>query len=299
MPTREFHILQLGAGVQSTWLYLAFIGYITAPFELPKLDVAIWADTGDEPGAEARDRGVPDTPGSVYAHLDWLRSLRGTTILGGSAGVISKDLASGVNSTGQRFVSIPAFTTDGTKVGKAKRQCTKEYKLEVIGKVLRQEFLGLKKGRSPSKGTVVHSYIGLSFDEGGRVARNKRQQSPQYIRKHFPLWENFITRARCADDLARCVPHVVSRSACVQCPFHTDDEWLNIKSVPLDWERAVRIDNSMREEGVVFNRNLRQQFFLHRSCKPLVQIDLKPSDDPRARQTTLNFAGECLGMCGV
>jgi hypothetical protein len=50
------HILNLGAGVQSTTLYL-----MGCRGEI-HVDVAIFADTGDEPKA-------------VYAHLEWLKSL--------------------------------------------------------------------------------------------------------------------------------------------------------------------------------------------------------------------------------
>jgi hypothetical protein len=307
---REVHVLNLGAGVQSSWLYLAFMGLIKAPFELPRLDVAIWSDTGDEPGAEARERGLPDTPGSVYAHLDWLRSLNGPTILGGTKGVISQDLARGENSTGQRFASIPAFTKDSKgKVGKVKRQCTKEYKLEVIGRTLRRDFLGLPKGRSP-KGVIVHQYIGLSFDEGGRVARQRKIKKPKYLITHFPLWENRVTRAHCRIDLTVVAPHRVPRSACVQCPFHDDDEWQRIKEVPLDWERAVRCDESLRIPGNIVNRNMEAKMYLHRSCQPLVQIDFAALKAEKERgmderekllsaQGNLNFAEECLGMCGV
>ena len=307
---QDVHVLNLGAGVQSSWLYLAFMGIIEAPFELPKLDVAIWSDTGDEPGAEARELGLPDTPGSVYAHLDWLRSLNGPPILTGQKGVISKDLARGDGGHGNRLASIPAFTQDlKGKIGKVKRQCTKEYKLEVIGKVLRRDFLGLPKGRSP-KGVTVHQYIGLSFDEGGRVARQRKIKKPNYLVTHFPLWENMITRAQCRIDLAVVVPHRVPRSACVQCPFHDDDEWQRIKAEPLDWQRAVRADESLRVPGNIVNRNMDAKMYLHRSCQPLVQIDFAALKAEKERdmgerekilaaQGNLNFAEECLGMCGV
>ena len=58
---REFHILNLGAGVQSTTLYL-----MACRGEF-RCDVAIFADTGDEPKA-------------VYEHLEWLKSLEGDII---------------------------------------------------------------------------------------------------------------------------------------------------------------------------------------------------------------------------
>jgi hypothetical protein len=295
----ELHVLNLGAGVQSTFLYLAFMrGF----FDLPKLDAAIFADTGDEPGAEARELGLPDTPGSVYAHVDWLKSLGGPPIFGGSVGVLSEHLRDGHLShraTKARFAAIPAFTTDGESKGRTKRQCSKEYKIEVIGKVLRREILGLAPGRSP-KGMIVHQYIGFSLDEAGRAARLKKIPCPKYIRRHFPLVEKFITRMQIVSWLQREYPeHHVPRSACVECPFHSDDEWLRIKSVPLDWARAVRVDESLRTTGSVANRDMTQTMYLHRSMQPLVQIDFKPSTDERSKQSNINFAPECMGVCGI
>jgi hypothetical protein len=55
---KELHILNLGAGVQSTTLYLMFMRRVLQP----QIDYAIFADTGEEP-----------TP--VYRHLEWLQSL--------------------------------------------------------------------------------------------------------------------------------------------------------------------------------------------------------------------------------
>lgn len=291
----EYHILNLGAGVQSTFLYLAFMRGLLG---LPKLDAAIFADTGDEPGAEARELGLPDTPGSVYAHLDWLRSLGGPPILVGSAGVLSEHLKNGTNSTSQRFAAIPAYTTDGESKGRTKRQCSKEYKIEVIGKVLRRQFLGLAPGRSP-KGVLVHQYIGFSFDEAGRMGRLLKRPCPKYTRRHFPLVENFVTRANCSGWLVGEVPHEVPRSACVECPFHSDDEWLRIQPVPLDWQRATRVDASLRTTGSVANRTMNQTMYLHRNMQPLVQIEFKASTDERAKQSNINFAPECMGVCGL
>lgn len=55
---REFHVLNLGAGVQSTCLFLL----AREPDADLRFDVAVFADTGEEPAA-------------VYKHLDYLRSL--------------------------------------------------------------------------------------------------------------------------------------------------------------------------------------------------------------------------------
>jgi hypothetical protein len=111
--TRTYHILNLGAGVQSTALYLMFS---VGEFD-EMLDYAIFSDTQEEPQG-------------VYNHLEWLRSLGGPPILIDSAGKLGDDLVHGRNSTGQRFASIPAFTsaTPGQSGGMLRRQCTAEYK---------------------------------------------------------------------------------------------------------------------------------------------------------------------------
>ena len=62
----EHHFLNLGAGVQSTALYLMSIDGDEP--EVPKFDAAIFADTQEEPG-------------EVYRHLEWLEAQRGPTII--------------------------------------------------------------------------------------------------------------------------------------------------------------------------------------------------------------------------
>jgi len=111
----------------------------------------------------------------------------------------------------------------------------------------------------------------------------------------------FFTRANCQQWLALHgqVPHEVPRSACVFCPYHRDAEWLRIKSNPADWARAVEIDEALRTSGSVANRKTEQVMYLHESCRPLVQIEFKISKDPRAAQSNINFAAECMGVCGV
>lgn len=284
---RPLCILSLGAGVQSTALYLMFLRG-----EMPvKLDAAIFADTQEEPKA-------------VYEHLEWLKSLNGPPILIGTAGKLGDALIRGRNSTGGRFASIPAFTTAdaGKTVGITRRQCSKEYKTEVIGKVLRQEVLGLKPGQHVPRGVLVHQNIGISLDEAGRAMRMERNvPPPKYIKRCFPLIDALITRSQCKTYLADKVPHETPRSACTFCPYHDDYEWHRLKREDrMGWARAVEIDTALRTAGAVANRQMDQVMFLHRSCKPLdlVQLDPKPPQS-RMVQLPMNFAGECEGMCGL
>lgn len=310
---KELHVLNLGVGVQSTTLYLMAC---RGDF---RLDYAIFSDTGDEPT-------------EVYKHLAYLQSLNGIPILVRSKGRLSADLMRGENSTSHRFASIPAFTrgpSEDDDVGRTRRQCSKEYKIEVIEKTIRQELLGLKPKQRIPKDVKVVQYIGISLDEAGRAQRMmaprlvKAKTVPErttkagkiipakFIPTHwekprhlgvirFPLIEKFMTRTNCKTWLLESgnLPHECPRSACVFCPFHDDEEWLGIKAVPEDWDLAVSVDESLRVKGNILNRNMDSEMFLHRSCLPLVQIEFKPKDKDE-RQASIPFWRECMGVCGI
>ena len=289
---RDVHVLNLGAGVQSTTLYL-----LSMEGRIQKFDCAIFADTQDETA-------------ETYGHLEWLRSLPcDIPILVRTKGCLSADLARGENSTHQRFATIPAFTSpaegDTRRKGQMRRQCTKEYKIEVIERTIRREVLGLAPGRPVPKGVTVHQYIGISWDERSRAAdiefrRFRKNGKPRRgWTCHFPLlamngeaapgW----TREYCEKVyLPEHVPHAVPRSACKQCPFHSDAEWNHLKQHPKEWADIVQIDRELREPGRIVNRNLDQKLYLHDSCRPIDQVDFE-------RHGQLGFAMECEGGCGL
>ena len=252
----------------------------------PQIDAAIFADTQEEPRA-------------VYEHLAWLQSLNGPPILTGTKGKLGDDLA---NGTGERAASIPAFTKgDGANGhGQILRQCSKEYKTQVIGQVLRRQGLGLEPGRRVAKGTVIYQYFGISADEAGRAKRIRERVESSTYRVRFPLLELFMTRADCVRYLADKVPHETPRSACVFCPYHSDQEWHRIKTTdPSGWARAVELDRAMRLPGWAGNRQMERAMYLHRSCQPLelVQLDTRPK--AKDLQLAMSFWAECEGVCGV
>lgn len=278
-------MLSLGAGVQSTALYLMFRSGILTP----QIDAAIFADTQEEPAA-------------VYRHLEWLRGLDGPPILVRTIGKLGDHLMQGRNSTGGRFASIPAFTTSdgGITHGITRRQCSKEYKTEVIARTIRRDVVGLGPRQRIPRGVRVFQYIGMSFDEMGRAGRvAKRYKKSKWTVPVFPLIDRFMTRANCVDWLADKVPHETPRSSCTFCPFHSDHEWERLKREdPAGWSRAMEIDATLRD-GSVMNRKHGQALFVHQSCRPLALVQLDTSPDPRKAQTTMNFTSECMGMCGV
>lgn len=291
---KEYHVLNLGAGVQSTCLYLLS----REPQSAFRFDVAVFADTGEEPKP-------------VYEHLDWLQNLGQPPIWIRSAGKLGDDLLKGRNSTGQRFASIPAFTAPDhlerwkpcdqrpqpvPKYGMVRRQCTSEYKIEVVEKAIRRELVGLRYRQWMPKDVKVYQYFGITVDEKRRAERARaRFEKIPWAVPVYPFIDMGWSRQDCIDWLQGKVPHEVPRSACVFCPYRTNKEWLHLKQTdPEGWQRAVEIDNALRQPGTVANRKLEQKLYVHRSCIPLEMVDFEHS-----HTLFRPMENECQGMCGV
>lgn len=276
----EYHVLSLGAGVQSTAIYLmAMDGELDVRF-----NAAVFSDTGEEPSA-------------VYSHLEWLESLSGPPIHRVSYGKLGKDLIEGTRTTtdGKRFASIPAFTatSPGKRSGMAVRQCTRDYKVRPIEKWIREGLVGLRRYQHfPSKTVKVHQYMGFSYDEPGRAARARaRFAMSRWGTVSFPLIELEMTRADCVKYLEGRVPHAVPRSACVFCPYKNDMEWRHLKeNDPAGWQRAVEIDTAIRSDGSS-RKGMDQKLYIHPQCVPLEEVNL--GDTPGM------FEMDCEGGCGL
>lgn len=289
-------VLNLGAGVQSTTLFLmAHEGTLD-------IDHAVFADTQEEPEA-------------VYQHLAWLRTVPAPVpvLHVATKGKLGDHLLEGINSTGGRFASIPCFTAkhhtlrqqrEACNEGIVQRQCTKEYKVEVVERVIRRDILGLKPRQRIPKGTAIQQLFGISADEKGRAKRItvRFAEDKPWAMPVFPLIEMGMTREDCKAWLKGRVPHETPRSACVFCPYKSAEEWLRTKSQPAEWARAVAIDNAIREPGRVVNRNMDLSLYLHRQCIPLEMVDLE-SQAEKEREKKRRPLWDVLdcgeGMCGV
>lgn len=256
------HIISLGAGVQSsTMALMAAHGEIT-----PMPDCAIFADTKWEPKA-------------VYEWLAWLETKLPFPVHRVSAGDIRADALAKVNTTGGRFAAVPWFTQSPTgKRGMGRRQCTKEYKLRPIQKKI-VEILG---GR-PRAGATI--WIGISTDEAHRMKPSK----VGYIRNSFPLIEAGVSRLACLRWMKDRGYMKPPRSSCIGCPFHSDSEWKSLSDD--EFADAVNVDRAIRNPG----RGMVQQQFMHRSCVPLDEVDMRSLSD--AGQADM-FGDECEGLCG-
>ncbi|HEX3884788.1 MAG TPA: hypothetical protein VHW66_19195 [Stellaceae bacterium] len=300
-------ILSLGAGVQSTTLALmAAHGDVT-----PMPDCAIFADTQSEPAA-------------VYEHLAWLMS---PNVLPFPVHVVSKgslrqeilDACAGLTGAWGR---PPFFVKNadnaqaqllwellplagGTELDKGRRrkrdsgmtnrQCTQDYKLDVIRAKTRQ-LAGLKPRSRGPEAPIVEQWVGISWDERVRA----KPAEERWIKTRWPLLERQITRIDCMRWLADHGYTVPPKSACTFCPFHSDEEWRRLRDHdPTSWADAVAIDRALRDDAKHFS--LKGTLYLHRSLKPLDQVDLSTPEDRGQGALFPNAmaAYECRGMCGI
>lgn len=271
------HIISLGAGVQSsTMALMAACGELT-----PMPDCAIFADTGAEPQG-------------VYDWLNWLEARLPFPVHRVSAGNLRDDLLS---TEPGRFASIPAFTEFSGSVGMTRRQCTREYKVEPIQRKVR-ELIGLAPGQRGPKEVAVRQWIGISLDEMQRM----KDSGKSYIENIWPLIDKRITRQQCLDWMnTRGFPRP-AKSACTFCPYHDNAMWRDMKmNDPVSFQSAVEVDRALRgSEDIRDKRGMNSAVYIHRSCKPLDQVDFRSAEDVgQGRLFEDGFQAECEGMCGV
>lgn len=206
--------------------------------------------------------------------------------------------------------------------GRVKRQCTPKYKIEVIQRQVRL-ILGAEEwhedcryceatgrrvapwepdrgvhecdvcrgtgkrrrvGAAP-KGAWAEQWIGFSTDEIERVSD---AGFPSYQRPSFPLLDIRWSRATCETFLGER-GWQAEKSACIGCPFHDDDVWIDMKNRdPEDFADAVAFD-----ENPAFRNGsgMGAQRFLHEARIPLREAVEKAERQRKA-------AGEQLLLFG-
>ena len=283
-PETKWNVLNLGAGVQSSCLAL-----MTAKGEItPMPDFAVFADTQAEPQ-------------SVYDWLDWLEAQLPYPVYRVTKGDLTKDQLQvrtikkdcKNHKAGDQYIRkiIPLFgiMPNGEIQGAIGRACTADYKISAIIKEI-QARCGITRGQ---KEVTVTQWIGISWDE---LQRAKLPQK-KWTHHRWPLLEIKMTRAKCLDWMRVNGYPEPPRSACVYCPFHSNTEWRRIRDEqPQDFKSAIEFDIKIREQ---FRKDKVHQMdvYLHRSCKPLSEIDFDNDEDKG--QQVWDFQAECEGMCGV
>jgi hypothetical protein len=276
--TRPLRVLSFGAGVQSSALArMAVIG------EIDPIDHVIFADTGDEPA-------------DVYRNVEWWQNRFAAegipvhVVSGGRA--ISAHVREALD--GRRSgIPIPAFTKnfDGN-AGMIRRQCTSAYKVKPILRLIRQ-LAGLANTRHTHiTDHLVTQLLGISWDEPQRM----RTPAYSWMRNEYPLIDKRLTRWDCiaaiaADDQ---FPNP-ARSACWHCPYHTDAEWRELRDTDSGaFRNACELDDALR--SVANDSDLHKSAYLHRSLKPLSEVDFDNEED---KGQLVIWGDECEGMCGT
>jgi hypothetical protein len=225
-------VISLGAGIQSTTMYL-----MSCRGELPRADVAVFADTGWEPA-------------QVYEHLERLKALNEIPIEVVSIGNIREDALGG-----GRFASMPLYVKDDNgKVGMLRRQCTREYKVTPIQKKCRE--LGAT-AKNP-----FEVWIGISVDEIQRM----KDSFVKYTQHVWPLIDLRWDRQQCKNWLNAHWEHPVGKSACIGCPFRDNAGWRAL--TPEEMADAIEFDEAVRRSP-----KIKEDVFLHRSGVPLKDVD--------------------------
>ncbi|WP_059006757.1 adenine nucleotide alpha hydrolase family protein [Streptomyces specialis] len=241
---------------------------MAAEGRLPRLDAAIFADTGWEPRA-------------VYDHLDRIEreiaKPAGIPILRVSAGNIRSDAL----DPAKRFASMPLFIRNPSgSEGMARRQCTSEYKIRPIKKKVR-ELLGHPHPRRVPGGVFVEQCIGISVDEFHRA----KDADVAYMKNRFPLIEDGLSRADCLRLLRSRGFGATPRSACLGCPYHSNAQWRARRDgAPGEGRDVVACDAAIRSgnaRATADGAPLLGQAYLHRSRRPL---DEAPIDRVTARE---------------
>jgi len=269
---KPLHIISLGAGVQSsTMALMAAKGLIG-----PAPDAAIFADTGAEPA-------------NIYRYLNYLEKLLPFPVyrVMWKEG-LQKNIEAAVK--GSRLASAPFYTeSDGKREGQLRRQCTREFKIQPIERKMR-ELVGLKFGQRAKKGEVLaECWQGISTDEIQRA--RKGLEGWQQVR--YPLIEQRMSRSDCLRWMAANGYEKPTKSACTWCPYHDDAAWRDQKNNdPESWAQSVAMDKLIRGGW----RGTTQKLYLHRSLKPLSEIDFRNAKDMGQLDA---FEAECEGMCGL
>lgn len=238
----------------------------------PMPQCAIFADTQAEPEA-------------VYKWLDWLERNLPFPVIRVSAGSLAKKVTTPYwSKKNQKMTSIgiPAFilNPDGTQ-GLISRQCTKDFKVAPVDKAITAEM------RKHGVRRAV-KWLGISLDEIFRVKESRRST----VQHRWPMIEQRMHRHDCLTWMKAHGFPEPPRSACIFCPYKSNAEWRRLSE--RDFQAAVTFERDFQAANV--GGSMVGKPFLHRSMKPLDQVDLSTEEE---RGQLDMFNNECEGLCGV
>jgi len=228
--------------------------------EIEKPDVAIFADTGWEGKA-------------TYKHLSWLKLE--AEKYGIPVEIVKerniRDDSLNAAELNKGFYFMPLYMDKGGRHLIGKRQCTDRYKLRPIFHRIRELLDVSRRGRVPAG--AVEMWVGISIDEAQRM----RLSQTQWLGRRYPLVERMMSRNDCEKWLFDNYEGLtVARSSCIGCPYHGTLEWQEIYANSDEWTDAILVDETIRHGSEAVSAYTQ---YLHRSFKPLREIDLRTPED--------------------
>ena len=185
MPS-DYLYMSLGAGVQSSAMYI-----LAEQGEIPRPEVAIFADTGDEPPW-------------VYDQIDTLRSYGKIPIMVCKTGVLSDHIAKS-----EKTIHIPAFIdSDSPSHGMLFRTCTDRFKIRPITRLVKR-LMGYKLRDRMTRNAICQ--LGISMDELQRMKPNPEKWACNV----FPLIDLRLNRESCRKVVMAAGLPEPQKSACV------------------------------------------------------------------------------------
>lgn len=266
--------ISLGAGVQSTALYILAVDGKLKKLGIDKIDYAVFADTQDEPKF-------------VYEQLRRCQEYGGDTI---PVEVVTAGRLSDVATT----LLIPAFHSGGRNgAGQNMRTCTSRFKLEPIAKHTRRKLGAKPRGRLP-EGAHATALIGISLDEVVRM----KPCPHKWQTNRWPLVELGLSRTQCLHIVEQAGMPTPYRSACVFCPFRDLKSWQELRDLdPAGFQAAIDYDDKIRSPWLT--ASTKNDFFVHPSRTPLKDVDFSEDGQQLLSSWAESWDAECEGMCGV
>lgn len=270
MQSKPRVFISLGAGVQSSTMAL-----MAAVGELPMPDAAVFADTQAEPAA-------------VYAWLEWLKTQLPYPVhvvtkgsLGDNAVVVHRSKSGKLRTEH----AVPAYTLDAKSRGTLMRHCTQTHKIQPIMRKYR-ELVGVRR-KLPGQ---AEQWLGITTDEAQRMKPSREA----WLANRWPLVELGMSRADCITWMRQHGYPKPPRSACVFCPYRSNEDWMSLKrDSPAEFAAAVKFERNF-QAALAQLPTFSGEAFLHPKRQSLDTVDFG-TEKPTADQ----FGNECEGMCGV
>ena len=223
-----------GGGINSVAM-----GVLIKEGALPKPEISVIADTGRE----------------IRSTWDYLHGVMQPYLdpTGVKIEIASHDLARVDLFDNSGLTIMPAYTTEG----RLQSFCSGEWKRDVVMRWLRARGV-----------TKCEQWIGFSIDEFERASKVRRK----WCSTTYPLIDRFINRAMCISLIKAAGLEVPRKSRCKMCPHQSNEEWLEVRSMPDEWSEAVQLDSQIRQHDPQGTG-----LFVHASRQPLPMVDFDGS----------------------